>query len=288
MNLGQLATPFSQAWFEDHGWEISVTFVIAVVLTVVSRRWVRRYRRKARSGGDDPEGRRRRRTATVVGLFSGVIVIIAWCVFGLTMLKALGVDITPLLASAGIVGLALGFGAQSLVRDTISGLFIFVEGQYDVGDIVDLTTGSQTVSGTVEALNLRTTAVRQYDGSLSTVPNGLVEVSNNRTRGWGRAVVDIRVALNEDPDRVREVIERMLEEIRDQPPLGEWLRQPPVFLGVTQLTDTAQVVRIAAETMPSHRVDTERLLREKLVARMADEGLRQPPVGPTPPSATVS
>ncbi len=288
MNLGALAQPFSNDWFDAHGWEIAVTFGIAVVLTIVSRRWVRRYRRKARSGGDDAEGRRRRRTATVVGLFSGIIVIIAWCVFALTLLKALGVDITPLLASAGIVGLALGFGAQSLVRDTISGLFIFVEGQYDVGDIVDLTTGSQVVSGTVEALNLRTTAVRQYDGSLSTVPNGLVEVSNNRTRGWGRAVVDIRVALNEDPDRVREVIERMLEEIRDQPPLGEWLRQPPVFLGVTQLTDTAQVIRIAAETMPSHRVDTERLLREKLVARMADEGLRQPPVGPTPPSATVS
>ena len=123
------------------------------------------------------------------------------------------------------------------------------------------------MSGTVETLNLRTTAVRQYDGSLSTVPNGLIEVTNNRTRGWGRAVVDVRVALDEEPDRVREVIEELFEEIREQPPLGEWLRQPPQFLGVTQLTDTAQVIRIAAETMPSHRVDTERLLRAKIVAR---------------------
>ena len=215
MNLGQLATPFSQAWFEDHGWEIAVTFVIAIVLTVVSRRWVHRYRRKARAGGDDAEGRRRRRTATVVGLFSGIIVIIAWCVFGLTLLKALGVDITPLLASAGIVGLALGFGAQSLVRDTISGLFIFLEGQFDVGDIVDLTTDGQTRLGhgggrsTCERRPCASTTARSRR-----CPTGSIQVTQQRTRGWGRAIVDLRVALNEDPDHVREVLERLLEEIR--------------------------------------------------------------------------
>ena len=115
-----------------------------------------------------------------------------------------------------------------------------------------------TVSGTVESLNLRTTAVRQYDGSLSTIPNGLIEVTNNRTRGWGRAVVDVRVALDEDPDRVRVVLEELFGEMQDEAPLDEWLRQPPAVLGVTQLTDTAQVIRIAAETMPSHRIDTER------------------------------
>jgi moderate conductance mechanosensitive channel len=271
-------TPFTADWFHEHGWELAVTLAIAVVLTIVSRRWVRRYRKRARAGGDDAEGRRRRRTATVVGLFSGVFVIIAWAVFLLTLLKAMGVDITPILASAGIVGVALGFGAQSLVRDTISGLFIFLEGQFDVGDIVDLTTNAGTVSGTVEALNLRTTAVRQYDGSLSTIPNGLIEVTNNRTRGWGRAVVDVRVALDEDPDRVRETLEELFEQMHGQPPLDEWLRQPPTVLGVTQLTDTAQVIRVAAETMPSHRVDTERLLRARVVARMAERGIKSPPI----------
>jgi small conductance mechanosensitive channel len=271
-------TPFTTEWFEAHGWELAVTLAIAVVFTLVSRRWVHRYRRRARAGGDDAEGRRRRRTATVVGLFSSVFVVVAWAVFLLTLLKAMGVDITPILASAGIVGVALGFGAQSLVRDTISGLFIFLEGQFDVGDIVDLTTNAGTVSGTVETLNLRTSAVRQYDGSLSTIPNGLIEVTNNRTRGWGRAVVDVRVALDEDPDRVRETLEELFEQMRGQPPLDEWLRQPPTVLGVTQLTDTAQVIRIAAETMPSHRIDTERLLRARVVPRMAERGIKSPPV----------
>ena len=278
MSLAQTVTPFTLDWCDQHGWEISVTFVAAVVLSVVSRRWVHRYRKRARAGGDDAEGRRRRRTATVVGLLSGIVVIIAWAVFALTLLKAIGVDITPILASAGILGIALGFGAQSLVRDTISGLFIFLEGQFDVGDIVDLTTSAGTVSGTVEALNLRTTAVRQYDGSLSTIPNGLIEVTNNRTRGWGRAVVDVRVALDEDPDRVRVVLEELFGEMQEEAPLDEWLRQPPVVLGVTQLTDTAQVIRIAAETMPSHRVDIERLLRARVVARMAERGVKSPPI----------
>jgi len=276
--VGQTPTLFSDDWFAAYGWELAVTLVIAVAFTFVSRRWVRRYRRRAKAGGDDAEGRRRRRVATVVGLFSGVIVVIIWLVFLLTLLKDLGVDITPLIASAGIAGIALGFGAQALVRDTISGLFIFLEGQFDVGDIVDLTTSADTVSGTVEALNIRTTSVRQYDGSLSTVPNGLIEVSNNRTRGWGRAVVDVRVALDEEPDRVREALEELFDEIREQPPLGEWLRQPPQVLGVTQLTDTAQVIRVAAETMPSHRVDTERLLRAKILARLGERGVRTPPV----------
>ena len=283
--LGQTPTPFTWAWFQEFGWELVIALTVAIALTVVSRRWVRRYRRRAKAGGDDAEGRRRRRTATVVGLFSGVFVVAAWFVFILTLLKDLGVDITPILASAGIVGIALGFGAQALVRDTISGLFIFVEGQFDVGDIVDLTTSAGTVSGTVETLSLRTTAIRQYDGSLSTVPNGLIEVTNNRTRGWGRAVVDVRVALDEEPDRVRDVLDELLVEIKDQAPLGEWLRQPPQVLGVTQLTDTAQVMRVAAETMPSHRVDTERLLRAKIVARLSERGVKMPPVMQgTPPA----
>ena len=276
-------TPFTFDWFQLHKWDLGVTLVVAIVLTIVGRRWSRHHRKRARGGGDDAEGRRRRRVATVIGLLSGVVIVIAWFVFILTLLKDLGVDITPIIASAGIVGIALGFGAQSIVRDSLSGLFIFIEGQYDVGDTVDLTTSAGTVSGTVETLNLRTTSVRQYDGTLSTVPNGLIEVTNNRTRGWGRAVVDVPVALNEDPEWVRKVLEELVEELASQPPFDAWLRQPPQVLGVTQLTNVAQVMRIAVETEPSHRVDVERLLRAKVVARMSERGIKAPPVVPGMP-----
>ncbi len=276
-------TPFSVAWFQLHKWDLGVTIAVAVVLTIVARRWSRHYRRRTRGGGDDAESRRRRRVATVIGLLSGIVVVIAWFVFLLTLLKDLGVDITPIIASAGIAGIALGFGAQTIVRDSLSGLFIFIEGQFDVGDTVDLTISSGTVSGTVETLNLRTTAVRQYDGTLSTIPNGLIEVTNNRTRGWGRAVVDLPVSLDEDPDRVRATLEELVEEVASQAPLDAWLRKPPQVLGVTQLTNVAQVIRIAAETEPSHRIDVERLLRAKVVARMSERGIKAPPVVPGMP-----
>jgi moderate conductance mechanosensitive channel len=276
-------TPFTLDWFELHKWDLGATIVVAVLLTVIGRRWSHHYRRRARGGGDDAEGRRRRRVATVIGLLSGVVIIIAWFVFLLTLLKDLGVDITPIIASAGIVGIALGFGAQTIVRDSLSGLFIFIEGQYDVGDTVDLTTSAGTVSGTIETLNLRTTSVRQYDGTLSTVPNGLIEVTNNRTRGWGRAVVDIPVAINEDPERVRTVLEELVDEMASQSPFDAWLRQPPQVLGVTQLTSVAQVMRVAVETEPSHRVDVERLLRAKVVARLSERGIKAPPVAPGMP-----
>ena len=276
-------TPFSVAWFQLHKWDRGVTIAVAVVLTIVARRWSRRYRRRTKGGGDDAESRRRRRVATVIGLLSGIVVVIAWFVFVLTLLKDLGVDITPIIASAGIAGIALGFGAQTIVRDSLSGLFIFIEGQFDVGDTVDLTISSGTVSGTIETLNLRTTAVRQYDGTLSTIPNGLIEVTNNRTRGWGRAVVDLPVSLDEDPDHVRAALEELVEEVASQPPLDSWLRKPPQVLGVTQLTNVAQVIRIAAETEPSHRIDVERLLRAKVVARMSERGIKAPPVVPGMP-----
>ena len=165
------------------------------------------------------------------------------------------------------------------MRDTIAGLFIFLEGQYDVGDVVDLTTTNGTVSGTVEQLSIRTSAVRQFDGTLSIVPNGAIVITNNRTRGWGRAIVDLRVALSVDPDQVRQVLEELFDELEEhEQPFKDWFRERPKMLGVTQLTDVAEVIRVTAETLPSHRVQCERLLRERMGQRMAERGIAIPPM----------
>lgn len=285
--LGQDPAPFVSAdWWEAHGIGLAIALLVAIALTFVSRRWVGRFRKRARAAGDDQDGRRLRRVATVVGILTATLVVVAWLIWLLMLLSALGVNIAPILATAGIAGVALGFGAQTLVRDTISGLFILLEAQYDVGDVVDLTTGSATVSGTIEVLNLRTTAVRQYDGTLSIIPNGLIEVTNNRTRGWGRAVIDLRVALDEDAENVRQILEELFDELTTAEPLNDWLRQRPVVLGVTQQTDIAQVMRVAAETKPSHRIDAERYLRERMLARMAERGTKVPPIVGAPRPAT--
>lgn len=286
--LAQTPTPFVDAtWWKEYGWGLAILLLAALALTALSRRWVRRFRKRAKATGDDAEGRRLRRVATVVGLVSGTVVVLAWFVFVLNLMDKAGVNIAPMMASAGIAGVALGFGAQTLVRDTISGLFIFLEGQFDVGDVVDLTTGSATVSGTIEGLSLRITTIRQYDGSLSIVPNGTIAITNNRTRGWGRAVVDVRVALAEDADRIREVLDALFDELEHQEPFEGWLRKRPQVLGVTQITDVAKVIRVVVETQPSNRVDAERLLRERISARIAERGIKVPPVvpGTVPPPA---
>jgi small conductance mechanosensitive channel len=278
----------SQDWWRDFGIALGVLIAIAIVLTFISRRYVRRYRRKASAGGDDVEGRRSRRIATVVGLIAGILVVVAWFIVVLEFLSSVGVNIAPIIAGAGIAGVALGFGAQTLVKDTISGLFIFLEGQYDVGDVVDLTTSQGTVSGTIEQLSIRTTAVRQFDGTLSIVPNGEIVITNNKTRGWGRAIVDVRVALSVDPDEVRQVLEELFDELERTEPLKDWLRERPKVLGVTQVTDVAEVIRVTAETLPSHRVEAERALRERCIQRMGERGIPIPPVAVAPPSRRSS
>ena len=256
--------------------------MIAIAVSLIVGRYVRRYRRKAKESGDDAEGRRRRRLTTVIGLAGGIAVVIAWLIVVLTILKGFNVDLGPLIASAGIAGVALGFGAQTLVRDTISGLFIVLESQYDVGDVVDLESEGGLVTGSVEALSLRITTVRQFDGTLSMVPNGYIKVARNKTRGWGRAIIDVRVAIDEDAARVRVVLEELLEELAAQEPFESALRKNPEVLGVTQVTDAAQVIRVAAETEPSRRWEIERELRERITARIAERGIRVPPLAPPP------
>ena len=277
---------FSASWWKTNGVALAAILLIAIALTAITRHYVRRFRKRAAAAGDDHEGRRERRVATVVGLIAGVLVVLAWFIFVLQLLSALGVRTGPIIASAGIAGVALGFGAQTLVRDTIAGLFIFLEGQYDVGDVVDLTTTNGTVSGTVEQLSIRTSAVRQFDGTLSIAPNGAIVITNNRTRGWGRAIVDLRVALSVDPDQVRQVLEELFDELEEQEPFKDWFRERPKMLGVTQLTDVAEVIRVTAETLPSHRVQCERLLRERMGQRMAERGIATPPMPATPAPAS--
>jgi small conductance mechanosensitive channel len=275
---------FSGEWWVRFALGVGVALVIAIVASWIVHRYVKRYRRRAQASGDDAEGRRRRRLATAVGLMGGVIVVIAWSVVVFSLVSFFGVSLGPLIASAGIAGLAIGFGAQQLVTDTISGLFIVLEGQFDVGDAVELETDGGTMTGTIEHVSLRTTSVREFDGTLSTVPNGLIQITRNRTRGWGRAIVDLRIALDEDPEKARALLEALLGDLADQEPFASGLREEPKVLGVTELTEVAQVLRVTAETEPSKRVEVERALREQLGSKLASSGIRMPPYPPVPPT----
>jgi small conductance mechanosensitive channel len=282
MPLSQLQSDvarYSAEWWRDLGIKLGLTVAIALIVTLVLRIWVARCERRAKEAAEDSmEGPRRRRLATIAGLLATTLQVILWIVILFYVLAAFGVPLGPLFASAGVAGVALGFGAQTLVRDTLAGLFIALEGQFDVGDVIELQTEGGPVNGTIERLTLRITAVRQYDGTLSIVPNGSIQVTSNKTRGWGRAIVDVRVALTEDPDRVREALEQLLEQIAQEEPLKSWLREAPSVLGVVQLTDVAQVERVVAQTTPGNRLQAERFMRERITARITEEGIKVPPM----------
>jgi small conductance mechanosensitive channel len=281
-SLAQVSTDaalYSAEWWRNLGIKLGLSVAIAVVVTLLLRAWVHRCDERAKHAADDSmEGPKRRRIATIAGLIAATLQVIVWIVIAFYVLAAFGVPLGPLFASAGVVGVALGFGAQTLVKDTLAGLFIALEGQFDVGDVIDLQTEGGLVAGTIEGLTLRITSVRQYDGTLSIVPNGSIQVTSNKTRGWGRAIVDIRVSLAEDPDRVRQALDDLLGELSSEEPLRSWLREAPSVLGVVQLTDIAQVVRVVAQTRPGNRLEAERFLRERITARITERGILVPPV----------
>ena len=148
--------------------------------------------------------RRAQRSKTIGDLFKSIVTGVLVAIIGTMMLSELGVDIAPIIASAGIIGIALGFGAQSLVKDFLTGIFMIVEDQYGVGDVIDV----GEAIGTVEAVTLRVTRLRDLNGTVWYVPNGEILRVGNMSQNWSRAVVDVAVAYSEDLNRVKRVLAR--------------------------------------------------------------------------------
>jgi moderate conductance mechanosensitive channel len=263
-------------WFEAWGLTVIVAVTIAVLLTFVLQVFVRRFRRKLEGSPSLTQELNLQRIATLTGALSAAGLVIIWVVTLLIVLEAVGVPLGALFASAGIAGVALGFGAQSIVRDTLSGFFILLENQFGVADVVEVRTTADSVSGKVELLTLRITMLRDFDGTLHIIPNGNIQLVSNKSRGWARAIVDVRVAYGEDVDRLRGTLEEVFNEIRQDELLGDWIHEGPSVLGMETLSDYAKVVRVVADTRPSKRWDVERALRERITRRLDAEGFRTP------------
>ena len=269
-------------WFENHGVMIIATILVAIVLSIILKIVVRRFRRRLEGSPSLTQELNVQRIGTLSGALSTTGVVLIWTVAILVILGNLNVNLAPLLASAGVAGVALGFGAQSLVRDTLSGFFILLENQFGVGDTIELQTTANPVVGRVESLTLRVTSLRAFDGTLHLVPNGNIQLVSNKSRGWARAIVDVRVAYGEDVQRVRSLLDDLFEELRSDETMRDWIREGPSVLGIETLSDYALVVRVVAETRPSKRWDTERQLREQISRRLDAEGIRVP----LPPTMT--
>ena len=284
--LGARSMTFTE-WMSAHGIPILAILIVTIVVTLLARLLVRRFQRKLEGAPSVTQVLNLQRATTLTHALSATMIVAIWTLAVLLILGELGVNLAPLLASAGVVGVALGFGAQSLVRDTLSGFFILLENQYGVGDVVEMQTTANPVTGRVEALTLRVTSLRAFDGTLHVVPNGNIQVVSNKSRGWARAIVDIRVGYDQAVNEVRGVLEDLFDEMRRDPDLHDWVRDGPSVLGIERMADLGQEIRIIAETRPSKRFDVERVLRERIAKRLAEQGIRVPvpPVGSGPADA---
>ena len=199
---------------------------------------------------------------------------VIWTIAGAMVLSELGIDLGPLLAGAGIAGVAIGFGAQSLVKDFLAGIFMLVEDQYGVGDIID----AGVASGTVEAITLRTTRLRDVEGTVWHVPNGAVARVGNHSQQWARALLDVEVAYGSDIERVEALIKSVADGLwRDAAWRGRILDEPEVW-GVERVEPEVVAVRLVVKTRPAAQFPVVRELRRRLVDAFVDAGvaLRSP------------
>jgi moderate conductance mechanosensitive channel len=214
--------------------------------------------------------RAEQRITALTSVLRSVASFAIFTIAGFLILGELGLNLGPLLAGAGILGIALGFGSQALVKDFLSGLFILVEDQFGVGDIVDL--DAQT-SGTVEAVSLRTTRLRSVDGTVWHVPNGDIRRVGNKSQHWSRALLDIDVAYDTDIDQAKAVIKRVADVLWHE--RDDILEEPEVW-GVERLGPHSVVIRLVVKTQPSDQYDVSRELRQRLKEAFDAEGIEIP------------
>ena len=216
--------------------------------------------------------RRVQRAKTIGSLLKSIITGVLVTMFGTMILSELGVNIAPIIASAGILGLALGFGAQSLVKDFLSGIFMILEDQYGVGDVIDI----GEASGTVEAVSLRVTRLRDVNGTVWYVPNGEIMRVGNMSQNWARTVLDISVGYHEDLARVRRVLQEVAHDLWEDEDYNRLVIEEPEVWGVQDLGADGVVVRVTLKTAPLEQWAVAREMRQRIKARFDHEGIEIP------------
>ena len=211
----------------------------------------------------------RSRVSTLTGVLRALALVALWSVVTMICLSQLGFDVRPILAGAGIVGLAVGFGAQYLVRDVIAGFFLVLEDQVRVGDVAVV----NGTGGLVETLTFRTIGLRDLAGTVHIFPNGGVTTLANMTRGWSGYVVDVEVPFREDPDRVIAVMGRIGDELRADPAHAPLILEPIEVFGVDAFKEASLVIKARLKTAPIQQWAVGREYRRRLVQAFAAEGI---------------
>ncbi|OGN99431.1 MAG: hypothetical protein A2Y89_07190 [Chloroflexi bacterium RBG_13_51_18] len=261
------------SWLGDYGWRIALIIGFAVLTIIgvgeiIPRLVVRTLSRRPEE--TEYEVKKRSTTLSRVLVSTSQVFIVFIAIF--MILSELEIDIAPILAGAGVVGIAIGFGAQGLVRDLVAGFFIIIENQYRVGDVVRIA----DVGGIVESINLRRTVLRDLDGIVHIVPNGEIRVANNYTKELSRINLNVSVSYNDDLDHVIKVINKVGEELAQDPAWKDVIIKAPQALRVDNFGDSGIEIKITGDTQPMRQWEIAGQLRLRLKKAFDKEGIEIP------------
>lgn len=258
------------------GIKVSTTLVLTLLAFWLVKILGRRLRLRIKAMDTEPG--RQARLLTLLGVVKDAIRLTILGLAALILLATLGINITPVLTSLGIVGLALSLGAQTLIKDYIGGILVLLENQYIVGEIVTLPTGNGVASGAVEKITMRATWVRDVNGQVHIVPNGDVRLLSNASRDWSLAIVNLNVDFNTDIAKATQALESGMQRFAGDPEAQPNLLEAPQVQAWSNLSDFAIQLRLTAKVRPGTRLTAESLLR-----RYALEALDQAGISPSVP-----
>ena len=257
-------------WLLSSGLKIVLILIALFVVLKLVKSFSKRISKLFLKKRDDEESRKRAETISSVirNTMSVTVVTLAL----LILMGQIGIEIGPLLAAAGIVGLAIGFAGQSLVKDIINGFFILLEDQVRVGDIVEV----GGISGVVEKINLKLTRLRDLEGNVHFIPNSIIDIVSNKTKEYSCYLLDIGVAYREDADEVMEVIKDIDKEMREDPDWKDLILQPIEIFGLDRFDDSAVVVRARTRTLPAKQWGVGREFKRRIKKRFDEMDIEIP------------
>ncbi|MFQ5508471.1 MAG: mechanosensitive ion channel family protein [Leptospirillia bacterium] len=251
-----------------------ILIVVWAVLSSVKRVLGRLHEKWVEQGQEEgqPPSEAAKRAETLIRLLQQGIRLLVWLMASLVVLRELGVEVGPILASVGIVGVAIGFGAQNLVRDVISGFFIILENQVRVGDVAVI----NGTGGLVEQINFRTMVLRDLEGVVHVFPNGAIDTLSNRTQEWSAHVFEIGVAYKEDTDQVVEILKQVAAELRQDPVFGRLIVEDAEVFGVDAFADSAVIIKGRIKTKPIKQWEVGREFRRRVKQAFDRVGIEIP------------
>jgi small-conductance mechanosensitive channel len=260
-------------WLQSHGLKILIIAAGAFVLNKLAKKLIERIIRIAVVGDKNiSKEAEKKREDTLIRIFVWTINILILIIASLMILQEVGIPTGPILASAGIIGLAVGFGGQYLIRDLISGFFIILENQYRIGDVVNF----DGTGGSVEDISLRMTTLRDLDGTVHHIPHGDIKRVANLSKHFARVNLDLGVSYSSNLEHVIEVVNKTGNELAEDPQYKEFIIKPPQFLRVNDFADSSVIIKILGETRPLKQWEITGELRKRIKIAFDREGIEIP------------